>query len=489
MRTGKTCATNEANAFMEIKAQIKLHLRNCSDESMKIFLDKKIQYVEEVISRECSEENIRKVKECLQNLQSGKGTFSQNGMWKLKSKLCPRPQDPPTAKLDKQGRLVSCPDKLLSLYSETYTERLSHRKMISRYEDVFHLKNQLWDMRFNKCIEIKTENWNRKNLISVLKSLKNNKARDPIGMVKDIFKPRIIGEDLELSTLDLMNSIKSESHVPTFMRLANVSSIYKKKGSNQDLENDRGIFVLGVLRGILDKLLYQDLYPEIEANMSNSNIGALRNKNVRNHLFVVYGIINSVVRGKSRCIDIQIFDIIKCFDSLWLEDVMNDLFDSVPTTGQNDKLAMVYKTNCENYVSIKTSVGQTSRTNLPKIVMQGGSWGPMQCSNSVDKIGKECEIIQEHLYSYKNLVNVPILSMVDDMLAISNCGQESVSMNTYINTHVELKKLKLHTPDLKGKTKCHRMHVGSKNQCCPELRVHDTIMQTVSEETYLGDVI
>ena len=76
--------------------------------------------------------------------------------------------------------------------------------------------------------------------------------------------------------------------------------------------------------------------------------------------------------------------------------------------------------------------------------MKGGSWGPMQCSNSLDKIGKECEINQEH-----HLVNKPILSMVDDM-AISSFGQESVSINTYINTHVELKKLKLHTPDLKG---------------------------------------
>ena len=47
----------------------------------------------------------------------------------------------------------------------------------------------------------------------------------------------------------------------------------------------------------MDKLVYEDLYPELESNMSNSNIGTMKRKNIRNHLFVVYGIINSVVRG------------------------------------------------------------------------------------------------------------------------------------------------------------------------------------------------
>ena len=81
---------------------------------------------------------------------------------------------------------------------------------------------------------------------------------------------------------------------------------------------------------LLDKLIYNDLYPEMESVMSNSNIGALKNKNIRNHLFVVYGIINSVHRGESPSVDIQIFDIIHCFDALWLEDVTNNLYDSPP---------------------------------------------------------------------------------------------------------------------------------------------------------------
>ena len=177
---------------------------------------------------------------------------------------------------------------------------------------------------------------------------------------------------------------------------------------------------------------------------------------------MVYGIINSVVRGDSPCVDIQIFDLKQCFDALWLEDVMNDLYDSLPLSGQNDKLALLYRTNYENQVAVKTPVGQTKRINMPRIVMQGGSWGPIQCSNSIDKIGKGCEERREHLYTYKNLVKVPILSMVDDKLAVS-----------HINAQIELKKLEFHTPDASGKTKCHKMHVGPTNSVCPDLKVHE----------------
>ena len=106
------------------------------------------------------------------------------------------------------------------------------------------------------------------NLRAVLKGLKSNKARDPLGMANEIFKPNVIGEQLEFALLSLMNGTKSESFIPTIMRLADISSIWKRKASKKDLENDRGIFSLIRLRGILDKLVYNDLYPDIAVNMS-----------------------------------------------------------------------------------------------------------------------------------------------------------------------------------------------------------------------------
>ena len=62
-------------------------------------------------------------------------------------------------------------------------------------------------------------------------------------------------------------------------------------------------------------------------------------------------------------------------------------------------------------------------------------------------------------------------------------------MNTFITTQIELKKLRFHVPDKNGKRKCHKMHIGKKNTFCPTLKVHGSIMQEVTEDVYLGDII
>ena len=255
------------------------------------------------------------------------------------------------------------------------------------------------------------------------------------------------------------------------------------------MNNDRGIFVVSVLRMILDSLIYEEKYPQVDRNMSDSNIGARRDRNIRNHLFVLYGIINAVLNGNDGCMDIQIYDVLKCFDALWLEDCMLDLYDTLPPEARDEKLALVYKVNTENYVAVNTSVGQTERVKMDNIVMQGGKWGPLQCSNSMDKIGKKCVEQGENLYTYKGLVKVMPLAMVDDLLAMAKCGLQSTNLNIKINNEIEFKKLKFHTPNAQGKSKCHTMHIGKKRSECPELKVHGYTMEQVSSDTYLGDII
>ena len=94
-----------------------------------------------------------------------------------------------------------------------------------------------------------------------------------------------------------------------------------------------------------------------------------------------------------------------------------------------------------------------------------------------------------HQYLYKDMVRILPLACVDDLLGFAPCGNKSIALNTFINTHIEMKKLRFHTPALTGKTKCHKIHVGKPNQMCAELRVHGTPMKSVHSEKYLGDFI
>ena len=110
-------------------------------------------------------------------------------------------------------------------------------------------------------------------------------------------------------------------------------------------------------------------------------------------------------------------------------------------------------------------------------------------SNSIDDLGEKYISRQEHLFTYKKLVKVTPLAMVDDLLAVQHCNIESLAVNTFINTQIEMKKLKFHTPDINGKSKCNKMHVGKENLLCPDLQVHGTRMGQVTENGYLGDTV
>ena len=129
----------------------------------------------------------------------------------------------------------------------------------------------------------------------MLSKLKNNKCRDPHGLLNELFKPGVIGKDLEESLLVLLNKVKDECVLPAFMQLVNIVAIYKSRGSKNDLTNDRGIFIVNIFRSLLMKMIYKDNYDVIDENMSDSNVGARKKKNIRNHIFILNGIITDVL--------------------------------------------------------------------------------------------------------------------------------------------------------------------------------------------------
>ena len=90
---------------------------------------------------------------------------------------------------------------------------------------------------------------------------------------------------------------------------------------------------------------------------------------------------------------------------------------------------------------------------------------PLECSVQIDTFGKECISENKYLYYYRNIVPVPPLSMIDDLLCISNCGINSILMNSFINTKSSVKKLQF------GVEKCHKIHCGKNRTICPPLYI------------------
>ena len=82
--------------------------------------------------------------------------------------------------------------------------------------------------------------------------------------------------------------------------------------------------------------------------MSDSQVGGRKKRSICNHLFVLYSVINDAQVSK-RPIDINLYDVEKCFDGLWLDECLNDFYEAGI---HDDKLALIHKGNQMNYVSV-----------------------------------------------------------------------------------------------------------------------------------------
>ena len=102
---------------------------------------------------------------------------------------------------------------------------------------------------------------------------------------------------------------------------------------------------------------------------------------IRDNIFVLNAINNSVVNGKEDSVDIQVFDVEKCFDALWVEECINDIYEAGL---KNDKLSLLFLENQNANISIKTHGGKSKRFSIKNIIMQGTVWGSLLCTTSMD---------------------------------------------------------------------------------------------------------
>ena len=260
-----------------------------------------------------------------------------------------------------------------------------------------------------------------------------------------------------------------------------ITSLYKNKGIKSSFSNQRGIFNVSKVKSIMDKVLYDDIYTNIDKKLSNSNIGGRKGRNIRDHLFVIYGVINDVINGSSPDIDIQSIDIQKCFDEMWYHETHNDMFD---VNVKDDKFSIIAKMDETAKVVVKSPCGITDEFTLNKLIMQGSVFGPIKSTITIDTLGQDCQNFNKGLFRYKNVLFLPPLALIDDCLGFSKCGASSVELNAIINTKITAKKLRL------GADKCNHLHISKrKTNCYNNLKVGTSIMKKSTECAYLGDTL
>ena len=171
-----------------------------------------------------------------------------------------------------------------------------------------------------------------------------------------------------------------------------------------------------MIRCIIDKLIYIDEYNTIDSNLTDCSNGARKSRGARDNIFILNSIVNSVRNGNQEPIIVEIMDMEKCFDKLWLEATINSFFECGL---KNDKLNLIYNLNSKAKVTVKVGNNTSNKTtSVNNVVMQGSVLASLQCTTLQDTFNRDI-VNNPHLnYYYKNDINIPIgmLGFVDDTL-------------------------------------------------------------------------
>ena len=183
-------------------------------------------------------------------------------------------------------------------------------------------------------------------------------------------------------------------------------------------------------------------YYTIDSNLTDGNIGGRKSRSVRDNIFVISAVMNSVTNGKSGAIQVQVMDAEKCVDKLWLQSCINALHEAGIN---NDYLNLLYLENKKAQIAVKIDNKLSTRILLRDVVMQGSVWGTLKCTTTIDKLNKIAMQDESLQYKYKGDPTIPIgvLGMVDDTLGVSKCGKDAIRKNAVLNSFAETQRLTL----------------------------------------------
>ena len=107
-------------------------------------------------------------------------------------------------------------------------------------------------------------------------------------------------------------------------------------------------------------------------------------------------------------------------------------------------------------VAVKTPVGISKEKEINDIILQGETTSSIICTSTIDMIEKECNVER---IKFRDEVEVPKLSFVDDIVDIHECGKKTKELNQFTTRKINERKLQL------ADDKTFRLHVGKEASC------------------------
>ena len=285
----------------------------------------------------------------------------------------------------------------------------------------------------------KPQETSKEDVQSVVQKLNVKKARD-IGTWSNL-DIKEGGYEMIESLQKIFNKMDNELDVADEWELMEIKPIHKS-GNRKQMPNKRGLFLTNNVSKVYEKVVKARNNEPFHDNITEWQTGGvLKRSGIDNTMVTAAVIERNKYLGKNTYITFT--DAEKCFDKLWLEDGINELW----RLGTNVRdCIMIKRMNEVARIVVQTPLGPTREIQVKRIVRQGTVYGPQICISSMDKINL---LGTDVVTCYGPHLQIRAVAYVDD---VTGAGSVTSSNNVITNCNIleDQKKMTFNNKD--GKT-------------------------------------
>ena len=415
------------------------------DKEEIITLKKRKELIMEHLDRELMRENSRKVDATVQEVKEGGGVDSST-FWKVKNRLMGKNNNEIAAIMDEEGNRREDPEGIKEVYMRYFTKLLETN--VGETDEERKREELVKSIVENmEAVGIRTapQETNETDIREIVAKLDVKKAKDRDEWSNEIVVRR--GEEMIKSLYKIIKSIDQTLCVPEEWNKMAIKSV-DKKGTKLLMPNKRGLFLTNIISKVHERVMKKRNESDVKANSSPWQMGGVKKRSPIDSLFITYSIIErNTYLGKPTYIFYA--DAEKCFDKMWLEDAVIELWRQ----GTNIRDAiMIKKMNEEARIIIHTPVGVTEEIVCHNIVRQGTVYGPQLCGVSMARVNDSGRDI---ITMYGPNLIIRSTQYVDD---VTSAGSPRAINNTIYNCKALEDTKKMTFNNRNGKTEYTIVH-------------------------------
>ena len=402
-------------------------------------LKKRKQLIQEHIDNERRQESKRRVEATVKSVKENGGVDSAT-FWEVKKRLMRTTTNEIAAIMDEDGVKQEGEAEIKEVYKRYFSKLLATKPAVTEEEKRWEksVEGTIGKME-NICKHSPAQSASTEMIKEVVKKLDVKKAKDTQNWSNEMVVRG--GNEMIKSLKRIFDTIDNTMEVPAdWNRMAIRTK--DKKGSKLIMSNKRGLFLTNIVSKVYERVVKKRNEKMVKICRSPWQMGGVKKRSGTDNLFITFSVIE---RNKYLGKPTYVFfaDAEKCFDKLWLDDAVIELWRQ----GTNIRDAMIIREmNKEARISIHTPVGETEEITCENIVRQGTVYGPDLCGVSMARVN---DTGKEAVTTYGPTLVLRSTQFVDD---ISNAGSPRTTNNTIYNCRRLEEKKKMTFNNGNGKT-------------------------------------